>query len=107
MLKTDASIEQIAKEVMDFLSRYIKVDKIILFGSYGYGTPRKDSDFDIAVISEDFEKMGVLEKIDLFAKAAIAIDSRVELVGFSKKEFLNPESFSLLRIIKDKGKILL
>lgn len=106
MLKTDASIEQIAKEVIDFLSRYIKVDKVILFGSYGYGTPRKDSDFDIAIISEDFERMGVLEKIDLFAKTAIAVDSRVELAGFSKKEFLNPESFSLLRVIKDKGKVI-
>ncbi len=107
MLKTDASIEQIAREVIDFLSGYIKVDKVILFGSYSYGTPRKDSDFDIAVISEDFEKMGVLEKIDLFAKTAISVDSRVELVGFSKKEFLNPEGFSFLRIIKDKGKVIL
>lgn len=107
MLKTDASIEQIAREVIDFLSRYIKVDRAILFGSYCYGSPRKDSDFDIAIISDDFERMGVLEKIDLFAKTSIAVDSRVELMGFSKKEFLNPESFSLLGIIKDKGKVML
>ncbi len=107
MLKTDAPIEQIAKEAVDFLSKYIKVEKVILFGSYGYGTPRKDSDFDIAVISEDFEKMSVLEKIDLFARASVMVDSRVELVGFSKREFLNPESPSLLRIIKEKGKVIL
>lgn len=106
MLKTDAPIEQIAKEAADFLSRYIKVERIILFGSYGYGAPRKDSDFDIAVISEDFERMSVLEKIDLFAKASVMVDSRVELVGFSKREFLNPESPSLLRIIKEKGKVI-
>lgn len=107
MLKTDSSIEQIAKEVADFLSKHIKVDRVILFGSYSYGSPRKDSDFDMAVISEDFERMSALEKIDLFAKTSVAVDSRVELVGFSKREFLNPENFSLLRIIKDKGKIIL
>ncbi|MFZ2356794.1 MAG: nucleotidyltransferase domain-containing protein [Candidatus Omnitrophota bacterium] len=106
MLKADAPIEQIAKEAVDFLSKYIRVEKVILFGSYGYGTPRKDSDFDIAVISEDFEKMSVLEKIDLFARASVMVDSRVELVGFSKREFLNPESPSLLRIIKEKGKVI-
>lgn len=107
MLKTDASVEQIAKEVVDFLSNFIKVEKAVLFGSYGYGTPRKDSDFDIAIISEDFERMSVLEKIDLFAKASVAVDSRVELTGFSKKEFLNPSDLSLLRVIKDKGKVIL
>jgi len=107
MLKTDASIEQIAKEAADFLSKHIKVDRVILFGSYGYGVPRKDSDFDIAVISEDFERMSALEKIDLFAKASIAVDSRLELLGFSKEEFLNPENLSLLRIIKEKGKVII
>ena len=107
MLKTDASIEQIAKDVADFLSKYIKVDSVILFGSYGYGTPRKDSDFDIAIISEDFERMSVLEKIGLFAKTSVAVDSRVELVGFSKREFLNPGTLSLLRVIKEKGRVIL
>ncbi len=107
MLKTDASVEQIAKEVVDFLSNFIKVEKAVLFGSYSYGTPRKDSDFDIAIISEDFERMSVLEKIDLFAKASVAVDSRVELMGFSRKEFLNPSGLSLLRVIKDKGKVIL
>jgi len=106
MLKTNASIDQIAKEVAQFLSQYIEIDRVILFGSYGYGTPREDSDFDIAVISDDFERMSELEKIDLFAKAVVAVDSRVELIGFSKKEFLNPEIPSLLEMIKNKGKVV-
>jgi predicted nucleotidyltransferase len=28
-------------------------EKIILFGSYAYGTPRKDSDYDIFVVLKD------------------------------------------------------
>lgn len=106
MLKTKATIEEIGREVADFLSNYIKVDRLILFGSYGHGKARKDSDFDIAVISEDFERMGILKKIELFSKAAIMVDSRIELKGFSKQEFLNLEKGSMLELIKNEGKII-
>lgn len=106
MLKAGVNAEQIAGEITAFLSSYIKVDKVIIFGSYAYGVPREDSDFDIAVISDNFEKMSVLEKMDLFARASLAVDSRAELVGFSKKEFANPQHVSLLKVIKDKGKVV-
>lgn len=106
MLKADVSVEQIVKEVVDFLSQYIKVDRVILYGSYGYGVPREDSDFDIAVVSENFERMSMLDKIELFSKAAIVIDSRIELKGFSKREFLNTEESSFLKMIKDRGKVV-
>lgn len=106
MLKTKATIKEIAKEIVDFLSNYINVDRLILFGSYNGGNPRQDSDFDIAVISEDLERMSILDKIDLFSKASLMIDSRIELKGFSKKEFLNTEKGSILDEIKKKGRVI-
>ena len=106
MLKTKATIEEMSREIADFLSNYVKVDRLILFGSYSHGKAREDSDFDIAVISEDFERMRVLEKIELFSKAAIMIDSRIELKGFSKQEFLNLEKGSMLELIKNEGKVI-
>ncbi|MBL7132083.1 MAG: nucleotidyltransferase domain-containing protein [Candidatus Omnitrophica bacterium] len=106
MLKTEAPIGQIVNEVADFLSKYIKVNKLILFGSYGSGNPSKESDFDIAVISEDLEKMTILERMKLFSKAAILVDSRVELKGFGRSEFLKPEKASLLKMIKEEGKVV-
>jgi predicted nucleotidyltransferase len=106
MLKTKATVEQIGKEVVDFLSRYIRVDKLILFGSYSFGNARKDSDFDMAIISEDLEGMSVLKKMELFCKASLVIDSRIELKGFGKNEFLNPDKGSMLEMIKKMGKVI-
>jgi len=37
---------------------------------------------------------------------SVAVDSRLELVGFSSKDFMNPENTSLLKIIKEKGKVI-
>lgn len=106
MLKTAASIGQITKEVVDFLSPHIQIERVVLFGSYAGGSFREDSDFDMAVISKDFETMSILEKIDLFSKTALAVDSRVELKGFGLDEFLNPEKGSLLGMIKQHGKTI-
>ena len=107
MLKTNTSINQLAYEVKDFLSRHIHVEQLILFGSYIYGSPREDSDIDIAVISEDFNKMSIWDKISLLAQTSVAVDSRIELIAFTSKDYSQPENGSLLKEIKDKGKILI
>ena len=106
MLKTKATLEQIGEEIVHFLSGHIRVARLIVFGSYAYGRPREDSDFDIAVVSDDLAKMSILERIELFARAALAVDSRVELKGFTEKEFRAPAPGSLLEMIKRRGKVI-
>jgi predicted nucleotidyltransferase len=45
------------KQELDALTKIIAetvpVEEIYLFGSYAYGTPHKDSDFDIYVVLKD------------------------------------------------------
>ena len=106
MLRTHDSIKKIGHEVFNFLSLYIKVDRLILFGSYLNKTQRMDSDIDLAVISSDFEKMSIFKKINLLSKVPVAIDSRLELLGFTNKDFAKPEKISLLAFIKKTGQIL-
>ena len=106
MLKSNASVEHIVKETAEYLRRHIKIDKMILFGSYNNGNPREDSDFDIAVISKDFEKMSLLKKMELLAMVAVAVDSRVELLGFSTKEYSNPGKSSFIEKVKQEGRCL-
>ena len=106
MVRTHDSIQKIGHEVFNFLSLHIKVEKLILFGSYLNKTQRLDSDIDMAVISADFAKMGVLKKINLLSKVPVAIDSRLELLGFTNKDFVKPEKISLLAFIKKTGQVL-
>jgi len=50
-------------------------EKIILFGSYAYGTPNNDSDLDFLVISNDEEMPNSFEeKNNLYLKIARLID---------------------------------
>jgi predicted nucleotidyltransferase len=45
-------IEKIKKEIIDRLIP-LNPDKIILFGSYAYGTPTEDSDIDLFLLKDD------------------------------------------------------
>ena len=106
MLKINASMKQIADELKNFLSQRIRVNHLILFGSYAYGSPRQDSDIDVVVVSDDFITMSVWDKIALLAGASVAVDSRIELVGVTSKDYSASQKGSLLSEIKSKGKIL-
>ena len=42
--------DEIEKEVVGRLTKVEKILKIILFGSYSYGNPGKNSDIDLLVV---------------------------------------------------------
>ena len=61
MVRNNVKVE-INKEIAEIVDKYIAVVKenydvvaIILFGSYIKGTEHKDSDIDIAVITDDIK----------------------------------------------------
>ncbi len=43
------------QKYIEKISKYYKIEAIILFGSYAKGTENAESDIDIAVISSDFK----------------------------------------------------
>ena len=63
----DVPMRAIRKFARDVAERF-KPDKIILFGSYAYGTPNEDSDVDILVV------MPCRNQLDQAAKLSIEID---------------------------------
>lgn len=56
-------IERIIGYLKDLLEKKgLKIDKIILFGSYAKGNYRKESDVDIVIISKDFSGKDIFER---------------------------------------------
>lgn len=59
-------IREALELIKDFLkSRNITVDKIVIFGSYGKAHYTKDSDLDIAIISQDFNGKNIFQKAEM------------------------------------------
>ena len=80
--------------------------KIILFGSYAYGTPNVDSDLDICVVkmevkSKSKEKKEIRERLKGLLIAKDILVSSLEEYEFYKTQF-----GSVFMDIEKKGKLL-
>ena len=77
---------EVARRYADYLSRELRVLEVYLFGSYTTGVNHKDSDIDIAVVSDSFTG----DPIDDLATLLVLksnIDNRIEPHPFLPEEF--------------------
>ena len=67
----------------------IHISKIVLFGSHAQGRAGDHSDIDIAVISDDFKDMNLLERLEFIgtALAKAKIMDPVEVRAYTNEEF--------------------
>lgn len=86
--------------VLNILSRFrkaieskdIKINKLILYGSYASGTSREGSDIDIVVISEDFARKNYWERIEILSDAIYEVFQPIEAVAMTPEEWRTGES---------------
>ena len=62
------NIEELKPKIIEAL-KPLHLDRVVLFGSYAYGTPNKDSDIDLYVVtSDDLLPQTWREKSDIHLK---------------------------------------
>ncbi len=86
----DSKIFEVLKRHKNALENTgIKVSRMILFGSYATGIATEHSDIDVVVISDDFERLNLLERLEIIglALAKAKIMEPVEAIGYTKQEF--------------------
>lgn len=98
--------DDLKRSIIDSLVQSVHPKKIFLFGSYAYGQPNDESDLDILVIKDGFEK-----KIDIkraMRKALSNIDKPKDLLVASSDEFefYAHETGSVYQTIFQKGELL-
>jgi uncharacterized protein len=93
--------------IRDFARRVaerFQPDKIILFGSYAYGTPHEDSDVDILVIMAARSQMSAAVRIDIACERCFPLDIIVRTP--KNMAWRLEEGDSFLREIMSRGKVL-
>src|SRR5256886_16683842 len=79
-------------------------DKIILFGSYAYGTPHEDSDVDMLVIMPTRNQLDQAVRIDRVCKPCFPLDIIVRTPN--NLQWRLEEGDSFLSEIVSRGKVL-
>jgi predicted nucleotidyltransferase len=108
-----SDIENILDQIIGILEPF-GIDKLILFGSYAYGSPGLDSDIDLLVVTDDeFTPENFTEKAQLNIvisrlldgiKAKVPLDLIVHTRAMHKN-FLKMNGM-FCREIANKGKVL-
>ena len=105
-------LEKLKKEIVERL-KPLNPDKIILFGSYAYGTPNEDSDIDIFLIKNGLKKEEVRDEMlkaqmllwNLVKKYHLGFDVFVDSIDRVKYrvKYIKDQFYSE---ILDKGKVI-
>jgi predicted nucleotidyltransferase len=101
--KLDKIRELAIKLFVQMRSQGLRVDMIVLFGSYAKGHEREDSDIDLCVVSRDFghDRIDEGARVNLIASR---IDSRLECITVSLTDYMKRNTISpILHEIKKHG----
>ncbi len=102
-VKTDTTTKLIRRYIRELKKNNIPIQKVFIFGSYAKGTPKEESDIDIALISTVFtgDRFEDRRKIVPFRRK---IDSRIEPMPFRPEDF--QKGGILVDEIKKTGKVI-
>ena len=106
MVATTSELEHVIEDFARRLEPGIKVEAILLYGSYARGTPYDLSDIDLAVISPDFENVPMYRRQKMIARLSVRRDGRISPLGYPSSEYHDPPPYSFLGEIIRTGKIV-
>lgn len=80
----------------------VRIERVVLYGSYVSGKTHAGSDLDLAIISPDFGK-DRFEEGKMLHRIAWRIDPRIEPIPISSNSYENDTWIPLIDEIRNKG----
>ena len=101
-----SSISQLLSEITRRITQGLHPKKVILFGSYAYGTPTSDSDLDLLIIMESRDRPSerIRKVSDLFEPRPLPMDFVVLTPSELRRRLSGFDPF--LEEILKKGRLL-
>jgi len=101
----EAAVKEELDKLKELIIHTVPVEQIWLFGSYAYGTPRKDSDLDLYVVLKDDIQMRLIDaainiRIAIGRKKTMPVDVVTNTLGRYRERSGFP---TLERTVANKG----
>lgn len=78
--------DKLIREFLAQLSKDFKIDKVILFGSRAKGEELEKSDYDLIIVSQDFQQIPFIKRLAIVYKYWTA-DVALEALCYTPEEF--------------------
>lgn len=106
MVTTSSDLDRAISDFVSLLSKAVRIEAIVLYGSHVNGSPDEWSDIDIAVISPDFEELPMWERQRVISRTTAHRDPSLAPIGYPSSEYHNPGRHSFLREIIRTGRVV-
>jgi len=106
VVTSQAELDQKLDDFVRRVQTRIRLEAVILYGSFAKGTANESSDIDIAVISPDFEGLPTWDRQEIIARATVGRAYRLAPIGYSSSEYHSPGPHSFLREIIRTGRVV-
>ncbi len=106
MVVEAAELGTAVSDFIDQLLKGIRVEAVVLYGSYASGTADEDSDIDLAVISPDFEDVPMWRRQEIIADLSVHRYRDLSPIGYPSSEYHDPGRHSFLREIIRTGRVV-
>ena len=84
----------------------IRVQRVILFGSYAHRSQNSDSDIDLVIVSDDFRRMNLRQRLEILGIAAVRIMQPIEARGYTMTELKKASPTNFLGEIVATGRFI-
>ncbi len=104
----DKKIVEIIKRFKAALERRgITTARIVLYGSHCAGSAREYSDIDVVVVSDDFARMGLYDRLCVLGQAVADVFEPIEPLPYTVAEYeaMGPGTF-IGQEVKPKGIVM-
>jgi uncharacterized protein len=101
------SIEVLLRQIVSRISEKIKLEKIILFGSYAWGKPNEASDIDLFIVVPESNKRSYQRAQEVY-RLLRGLDAPVEIIVQTRDEVSRnlKVTTSLAKKVLEEGRVL-
>ena len=84
----------------------MRVQTVVLFGSYARHNAHTGSDIDLAVIAPQFARLNIRERYETLGMANMELRAPIQAIGYAPRQWRYPEQGSFIDEIQRTGRII-
>ncbi len=107
MVKTQSQLKSLIEQYVQKLEeRGVRVQTVVLFGSYARHRVHEGSDIDIAVVAPQFARMNLLKRYETLGLANMTLRAPIQSIGYSPRQWRYAERGSFVDEIQRTGRVI-
>jgi len=92
--------------VRNLQARGIRVEQVVLFGSYARQRAREGSDIDLAIIAPQFAHLNLRERYETLGLANMTLREPIQAIGYTPRQWREAERGSFADEIRRTGRVV-